>query len=71
MKTGQLAICIASLLFTACGKQAGDPNTNTTYPDTPKGARSGFLLTTDLPEARFEGTQPPVRLPMRTPMPGA
>jgi hypothetical protein len=61
MKTKLSTVCILSLLLSACGDKADGPAGQ-------GGTRGGVLLTTELPPELIEGTPPPIRLPLQTPM---
>lgn len=61
MKTKLSKLCILSLLLSACGDKAGNSTGQ-------RGPRDGILLTTELPPELIEGTPPPIRLPLHTPM---
>lgn len=61
MKIKLSIVCILSLLLSACGDKAGNSTGQ-------RGTRGGVLLTTELPPELIEGTPPPIRLPLQTPM---
>ena len=62
-------LCIASLLFAACGDKTGHPAQTSDNGDSPRGTRNGTLLATELPPELIEGTPKPIQVPNLVPAP--
>ena len=71
MQTKLTTLCIVSLLLTGCGKKEDHPTAASGNDGSPRGARGGILLTTELPPELIEGTPRPIILPLHTPISGA
>jgi secreted protein with Ig-like and vWFA domain len=67
MKTKLTALCLMSVLFSACDKTA---NQSKEGPGSGKFAAESMRLTTELPPELIEGTPRPIILPLQTPESG-